>query len=875
MSKRWRRYLRFFGPDVPADVDDELSFHLDMRARDYAERGLDPSAARHAAEERFGDVGRISEALRAHDQHLVHTRNRRAMIDDLWQDFFYALRSLRRAPAFSIVAVLTLALGIGANTAFFSVVDALLLRGLPYPRSAELVSISGSTLAEFTRIRALATSFSDVAAYRATSVGVSGDAEPERVDAASVSANLLSLVGVRPELGRTFAADENAPGRGNVAVLSHGIWTRRFAANREILGKSVVIEGTPYTIIGVMPVDFAFPDRGVQIWTPYETPAAGSGAFWGSGGYRVVARLRDGVTISRAQQEVRTLYARIGRENPIWNPGPKYGTDAKVAALQQTLVGSARTMLWLLLGVVAIVLLIACANVANLLLVRATSRRREMAIRMALGGGRRRLLRQLLTESVVLATLGGAAGIAFAWWGVQGIRSLLPEELARSARLQVDSRVLLFTALLVVATGLLFGLLPALRTSRAAVASLRDTSRSSRGASNRRLAGVLVSAEIGAAAMLVVAALLLIRSVVALHRVDPGFRTTSIVTAQVHPPAKQYKQPGAIAAFTDEVLRRTRALPGVDDVAAADHVPLEDKSYGIALRIEGQFEDIRGSLPMSDHYDVVSPEFFSTVGIAPVAGRGFSATDRPGAPDVAIVNESFARHFWPGQSPVGKRIGYPWPSDWITIVGVVRDAKTDSLTGAAGETIYRPLAQAPPTAVSFVVRTSLDETALGASLRDIVSRVDSRAPVSRLATMRAIVDRSAGRQRFVMLLLALFAGIAVALGVVGIYGVMSYAVAQRTSEIGIRMALGATPGDTLMLVLREGLRLAAAGLVVGIVAAALSTRALAGMLYGVSPRDPLVFVAVPFGLAAIALLASYVPARRATAVDPTKALRAD
>jgi predicted permease len=770
---------------------------------------------------------------------------------------------------------LTLALGIGANTAVFSVVDALLLRGLPYPRPTELVSVSGTTLAEFTRIRALATSFSDVASYRGSSVGVSGDAEPERVDAASVSANLLSLLGVTPELGRTFVADENTPGRANVAVLSHGIWMRRFAGNREILGKAVVIEGSPYTIVGVMPVDFAFPNRGVQIWTPFETPPAGSGAFWGSGGYNIVARLQGGVAISRAQQEARTLYARIGRENPIWNPGPTYGTTAKVSALQQTLVGSARTILWLLLGVVAIVLLIACANVANLLLVRATSRRREMAIRMALGGGRGRLLRQLLTESIVLATMGGAAGVAFAWWGVQGIRSLLPEELARSARLQVDGRVLAFTALLVVATGLLFGLLPAVRTSRAAVASLRDTSRTSRGASNRRLAGVLVSAEIGAAALLVVAALLLIRSVVALHRVDPGFRTTSIVTATVHPPTKQYKQPGAIAAFTDEVLRRTRALPGVDDAAAVDHVPLEDKSYGMALRIEGRFEDMRASLPMSDHYDVVSPEYFTTIGVALVAGRGFSMTDRAGAPDVAIVNETFARHHWPSESAIGKRIGYPWPSDWITVVGVVRDVKADSLTGVAGETVYRPLAQAPPSAVSFIVRTSLDAATLGGSLRDIVSGVDSRAPVSRVATMRAIVDRSAGRQRFVMLLLALFAAIAVALGVVGIYGVMSYAVAQRTSEIGIRMALGATPGDALRLVLREGLRLAGAGLIAGLFAAALSTRALAGLLYGVSPRDPLVFVAVPICLAAIALLASYVPARRATSVDPTRALRAD
>ncbi|MGH7619938.1 MAG: ABC transporter permease, partial [Gemmatimonadaceae bacterium] len=843
--------------------------------RYYADRGLDTIAARRAAEERFWNVAHIGELLRAHDERVVRTQNRRDLMDDLLLDLRYAFRSLRRAPAFAIVAILTLGLGVGANTAVFSVVDAVLLRALPYPRPAELVAVPGNTLAEFSRVRDLNTSFSDVAAYMVLSVGVSGDAEPERVDASSVSANLLSMLGVRPELGRTFATDENTPGHARVAVLSHGLWTRRFAGNREIVGQSIVIEGAPYTIVGVMPRDFAFPNRDVQLWTPFETPPSGSGAFWGSGGYRVVARLRAGVSRDAAQHELRTLYPRIGRENPIWSPGPQYGTDVTVAPLQQKIAGSAGTMLWLLLGVVGIVLLIACANVANLLLVRATSRQREIAVRMALGGGRGRLVRQLLTESFVLATLGGIVGVAFAWWGVRVIGSLLPEDLARTATLEIDARVLAFTGLLVVATGIVFGLVPALRSSRGGASSLRDGARSSTGGSNRRLASALVSAQIAAAAVLVVAAMLLVQSVAALERTDPGFRTTSLVTARVSPPAAQYAKPGAIGAFTDEVLRRARAMPGVDAVAAVNQVPLDEKNFGIALRIEGQFEDLRGSVPMSDHYQVVSTDYFATLGIPLTAGREFSSTDRSGGLEVAMVNESFARHFWPGQSALGKRIGYPWPSDWITIVGVVRDTKTDSLTGAAGEAFYRPLSQAQPRTLSFVVRTSVDAAAIGAALRTIVAQVDARAPVSKIATMRELVDRSASRQRFATLLLALFATIAVALGVVGIYGVMSYAVAQRTSEIGIRMALGAAPADALRLVLAEGMRLAAYGLVAGIIAATVSTRALSGLLYGVGARDPLTFVGVPIGLAAIALLATYVPARRATAVDPTRALRAD
>jgi putative ABC transport system permease protein len=453
--------------------------------------------------------------------------------------------------------------------------------------------------------------------------------------------------------------------------------------------------------------------------------------------------------------------------------------------------------------------------------------------------------------------------------------TILPADVPRVAHIGIDLRVLAFTTLLVLATGIIFGLLPAIRTSGTrAQAALRDGARTA-GSSNRRLANVLVSGEIGAAALLVIAALLLVRSMWELHRINPGFRTTSIVTARLSPPQKRYADAKTIVPFTDDVLRRVRAIPGVEAASVVDHLPLGRGVRSIAMRIEGQFEDVGASLPMIDHYQTVTPDYFSTIGIPLIAGRALSDDDRAGTLDVAVVSESFAHHFWPNGDAVGKRIGYPWPSDWVTIVGVVRDAQIDSLTGKSEETFYRPIKQAPVSAVSLVVRSSVDVQSLGPALRSAVEQVDRGTPVSEIETMRSVVDRSAARQSFTMLLLSLFAGIALLLGVIGIYGVMSYTVAQRTREIGVRMALGASPGDARRMVLREGVLLATAGIALGLGAAALSTRALTGLLYGVSALDPLTFVVVPVALIAVALLASYIPARRATLVDPTIALRGD
>ena len=873
-NQRWRRYLRFFGPNVDSDVDDEVRFHLEMRARDYNERGLAKDEAWRAATERFGDYDGVTAALREHDHKLARTQRRRDLVDDLVQDLRYALRNLRRAPTFATVAILTLALGIGANTVVFSIFDAVVVRALPFPESERLTAIRAGTLAEFTRVRELSHSYVDVAAYRTTSVGLSGDADPERVDAARVSPNIFSTLGVGATLGRAFTSDENVAGRDNVLVLSHGLWTRRFAADPSVIGKSVMIEGAPVTVVGVMPASFAFPTRDTQLWLPIVLPPSRSGAFWGDAGYRTIARLRSGITPEAAQQELRSLFGQIRHENPVWDPGPDYASHATVSPLQRQLAGSARTMLWLLFGVVGVVLLIACANVANLLLVRATTRQKEVAVRMALGGGRGRIIRQLLTESVVLALLGGAGGIALAWWGVHALVAMLPPDVPRVANIGIDLRALGFTTLLVVTTGIVFGLLPAIRASgTTAHTVLRSGSRTA--GSNRRLASLLVCGEVGAAVLLLIAAMLLVRSMWALHKVDPGFRTTSIVTARVSPPQQRYADAKTIAPFIDDVIRRVRAIPGVEAVAAVDNLPLSRGVRAIAMRIEGQFEDLRRSLPMIEHYQIVTPDYFSTIGIPVVEGRPLNDDDRAGAPDIALVSESFARHFWPAGGAVGKRIGYPWPSEWVTIVGMVRDAQIDSLTGVAGEAVYRPIKQAPVTAVSLVVRTTADTRTLAPALRNAVAQIDRGTPVSGIETMRSVVDRSAARQRFTMLLLSLFAGIALLLGVIGIYGVMSYAVAQRAREIGVRMALGASPGDARLMVLREGATLAGAGIVVGVVAALLSTRALSGLLYGVTTLDPLTFGAVPVGLIVVALLASYLPARRATRVDPSTALRAE
>ncbi len=873
----WRRYLRFWGPDVAEDVEDELQFHLQMLVEHYRARGMGADAAGREALARFGDVDRVGQMLRTHDYQLVRTRRRREFMGDVAQDLRIALRGFRRAPAFATVAVLTLALGIGANTAIFSVVDAVLLRPLPYRQPGELVSMTGSTQAEVVRIGELSRSYRSIGSHRIESVSLSGDGDPERIDGASTTAGLFTTLGVSAALGRTFVAGENEQSGARVVLISDNLWRRRFGGDPTAVGQSLLVNGTSHVVIGVMPAGFEFPARTTQLWIPLIFARSNVGQFWGWGGNQITARLATGVSAPQAQQELRDVFRRIRTENPVWTPGAEYGKDAVVTPLQEKAVGGVKPTLLLLLGVVGCVLLIACANVANLLLVRAAAHRKELAIRSALGGGRSRLVRQLLTESLLLSTTGALAGLLLAWIGLRVVVAMLPPDMPRVSEIGIDGRILGFTAVLALITGVGFGLIPAMRSVRASlVGALNDSGRSaSRGVGHSRLSSGLVISEIAVSVVLVASAGLLVRSFVELTRVHPGFASEQVVAARISPPERAYAEGDRIRGFYAALLDRISVYPGVSTAAAVNPLPLRDGLNGLAIRVQGQFEDLRNALPSADHYQMITPGYLQAMGISLVSGRDIDATDRAGTPDVILVSESVARKFWPGESAVGKKLGYPWPSPWLTIVGVVGDVKQDSLNSTRTMAVYRPFAQAPIASMTVVMRTTADPGVIANLLRKTVGELDPTVPVSDVTAMEQVLAGAMARPRFAAILLTAFATVALLLGAIGIYGVIAYAVSQRTREIGVRMALGATPGDALWMVIRRGAWLTVAGLAVGTVAALGATRMLSGLLYGVSATDPVTFGGVALALAMVAVVACYIPARRATRVDPTVALRAD
>jgi predicted permease len=873
----WRRYLRFWGPDVDGDVDDELHFHVEMLVRSFEANGMSPAEARRAAHERFGNLDRVGATLRAHDHDKVRHRQRQEIMGDLARDIRIALRGFRRSPGFATVAILTLALGIGANTAIFSVVDAVLLRPLSYPSPEQLVSVTGSTQGEVLRIGELTRSYKSLGAHRPENISLSGDGAPERLDGASVSASLFATLGIPASLGRTFVEAENAEGADRVVVLSDALWRRRYGGDSSILGRTVGLNGLPHTVIGVMPAGFHFPDRATQLWIPVTWARSNAGQLWGWGGHRITARLAQGVTAAAAERELRLLAPRLRKANPVWDPGEEYFREARVVPLQERAVGPVRPTLMLLLGVVGAVLLIACANVANLLLVRATVREKELAIRSALGGGRGRLVRQLLTESVVLSMAGAVGGLVVAWGSLRALIAMLPADMPRVVEIGIDGRVLGFTAGIGVLTGLAFGLIPAVRgAGTGLLGALNASGRSaSHGRGHQRLSNAIVIGEIALSVVLVASAGLLVRSFLALRDIDPGFMSSHVVVARVSAPENAYVTNDRRRLLFARLLDRAATFPGVERVAAVNPLPLRDPLNGLAIRVEGQYEDMRRTLPSADHYLLVTPDYLRVMSIPLISGRSFTDADREGAPDVVIVSESVARTFWPGGDAVGKRIGYPWPSPWLTIVGVAKDVKTDSLNSGRTMAVYRPFAQAPIATMTIVTRTAAEPGIIGELLRNAVAELDPSIPVSDVASMDFIVATSMARPRFAMALLSAFAGVALLLGAIGIYGVVAYSVSQRTREIGVRIALGATSSDTLWMVLRRGAGLTAAGILLGTLAAMATTRLLAGLLYGVSPADPVTFVAVILVSAVVAITACCIPARRATRVDPTLALRAD
>jgi putative ABC transport system permease protein len=878
-APRWRRYLRFARPNVSADVDDELHFHIAMRVERNISLGMTPDAARREALGRFGDVSLVRDALLEHDKRKEEGARRSEYMADFIQDIRFGFRSLRRAPGFAFAAILTLALGIGANAAIFSVVDAVLLRPLPFARPQELVSIGMGSGGEFVALRERLRSFSQIGAYVGQTHPIDDGTEALRVEGAAITTNLLSMLGVSPVLGRGFTEDEGRYGDDGVLLLSYALWQRQFGGATDVIGRRVLLEGVPHSVVGVMPRDFHFPTKDAQYWQPYAFYPANVGYHWAVGGKSFVGRLRPGVTMAQAQREVRDVWPTLRKLNPLWDPGPDYRREVNVTRLQDDIVGTAGSLLWVLFGCVLLVLLIGCVNVANLLLARATAREREFSVRAALGGGRGRLIRQLVTESLLLSALGSLLGVALAYFGVRWLVGVMPAGVPRAQEISVNGSVLGFTALVAVLTGILFGIIPAVRaTSFAKTSNVGFGRRTTLGVSHHRLSGLLVAGEMALAVLLVIGATLLVRSFSALRRVEPGFQTTHVIAARVSPPGASYQDLARVSSLYATVLERVTALPRVQSAAAVDKLPFAQSIWGIAARIEGQFEDASHPLPDVHHWQMVTPRYFETMGIPVQRGRAFTEADRGDQAQVTIVSQSFARRFWPNGDAIGKRIGYPYESPWLTVVGIVPDTKQDSLRDTTSMSMYVPWGQRTRMSGSemwVLARATGDPKALSTAIRSIVRAVDRTVPVSDIRSMDAVLSDSVQKARFTMLLVAAFAFAALSLGALGIYGVMSYLVGQRMQEMGIRLALGAPTSGVIGLVVGRAAKLAAGGAIVGILAALVATRSLGSLLYGISATDPITFVSVPLLFLVVAMLASYAPALRATHADPVRALRSD
>jgi putative ABC transport system permease protein len=806
------------------------------------------------------------------------------MIGNLMRDVRYGLRVLLTKPGFTLVAVITLALGIGANTAIFTVTHALLLKPLPYDRPEQLVILSENNLsrgwtsfslspANFLDWRQQSASFERLAAYGGRAFNYSGGGTPERLRGLAGTEGFLEILGGTPALGRGFRPEEFDAGRDTVVILNHGFWQRAYGGRQDVLEQAIILNGQPYTIVGVMHPNWRFGGRDVAVFTPRAFSADEKMA---RGGHYLsaIGRLKTGVTIDQARTELSGIATRLEAQYPATNTG----WGAVATSLLEAAVGNVRPMLLILLGAVGLVLLVACANIANMHLARATVRAREMAIRTAIGAGRGRIVRQLLTESLLLGLIGGALGLALAYWGTSALIAAYPTLLPRSGDISVDVTVLTFTAGLSVLTAVLFGLAPAFAAARPDLnETLKEGGRSGSGPLRRWLRGALVVSEVALALVLLAGAGILLRSFSHLARVEPGFETDQRLSVTTILPRPKYNAEERQVAFYDQAVERLRAVPGVKAVALTSVVPISGSDEIYSIDFEGR-PPLPAGQGVSAIYYLVSPGYFETMGIPLLKGRTFTDQDRSGAARVAIVSDLFVRRHYPNQDPIGQRIRIGRNSNIVReIVGVVGSVKHYGLNESAMAQMYEPFRQMPNTTMSFVLETSVDPGSLTAAVRQAIQHVDPEQPVANATALSTMLANSLAMPRVQALLLGVFAAIALLLAAVGLYGVMAYAVSQRTQEIGIRMALGAGRSSVLRMVLRQAFILTSTGLVIGLAGAIALGRVLATvlepLLYQVKPADVTTLVVVPAVLATAALVATLIPARRATNVDPIQALR--
>ena len=874
-------------PAHEAEIVEELAQHLE----DVYERSIS-SGATEAEAKRIALSGlndkRLSNEIQRSQKPFreppLPESGRSNVLADLLHDLRYAARTQLKNPAFTLVAVIALALGIGANTAIFSVVNTVLLRPLPYKDPDRLVMVwEDSTKHGYPRDTPTAANFIDwrdqnhvfegMAALIDASFNLTGTGDPERLEGSRVSAALFPLLGVDPQIGRVFTAAEDQPGSPPVVLLSYGLWQRRFGGDPSIVGKILTLNGESYTAVGVMPARFHFPTIDDQVWVPIAFAPEEAGDRT-THYLRVLARLKPGVMLSQAQAEMTTIATHLQQQYPQSNTD----VGAAVTPLQEQLVGDIRPALLILLGAVALVLLIACANVANLLLARAAVRQKEIAVRVALGARRWRLVRQFLTESILLSTLGGIVGLAIAYGGLFLLKAFIPENISQAREISIDFRVLGFTLLVSVATGVIFGLAPAIQAARFnQIETLKEGGRdAATGSGGKRLRSVLVTAEVAISLVLLIGAGLLINSFLRLRNVDPGFRVDNLLTMKIALSERKYEEAARRSAFYTQLVQRVEALAGVRSAAVTTNLPLYSSGNAIVIGIEGRPAPAPGQEPIIVTR-VITPEYFETMGIPLLKGRQLTEQDTSTSPKVVVISETMAHRYWPNEDAIGKRIAtgeIRTPADWFQVVGVVKDIHEYKLSIDPKPQMYLSHKQANFFAPEdLVVRTDVDPGSLAATVRNAVWEIDKDQPVSNIKTMEEILADSIARQRFSMLLLAIFAAVALLLAAVGIYGVMSYSVAQRTHEIVIRMALGAQTNAVLKLAVGYGMKLVIVGIVIGLIAAFALTRVMSTLLFGVTATDPTTFILISLLLIAVAALASYIPARRATRVNPISALR--